>query len=112
MFNKLQIVWTAALSIASLVANANSIPMAANPSTWRLENYVGGGNAVVVWYTNSTCANGNLSLGNNNTAEDRNRFYATVMEAKATNRSMFVYYDNASAPGSCLIISFGIDVGQ
>jgi hypothetical protein len=78
-----------------------------SPSSWRLENYAGG--PVVAWFTSSTCASGQVSFGSSATVADFNRFWATVSIAKTTGKKMFLYYENANAPATCPIISFGLD---
>jgi hypothetical protein len=39
-------------------------------------------------------------------AADKNRFYATMVAAKTSNATMFIYYDDV--PGSCVLVSFGL----
>jgi len=73
-------------------------------NSWKIENYLG--DSIVVWGTPSACSGGALVFPENASKADRNRFYATVMAAKASNLTMFVYYDET--PASCLIVSFGL----
>lgn len=110
MNNLQKLILMFALSAFPLMANANSIGMTANPSSWRLQNYIPGG--VAVYYTGSPCTSGSLELNSTSQTDDKNRFYATVMAAKLSNRSMYVYYDSTNAPYHCIINSFGIDQNQ
>jgi hypothetical protein len=79
-----------------------------SPAAWRLENYPGG-QGTVLWFTSSPCTNGQVSFASSATQADVNRFWATVSIAKTTGKKMFLYFDNATAPGSCPIVSFGLD---
>jgi len=72
------------------------------PTAWRLENYAG--NNVVVWGAGAPECTGNISFDNNGTADDRNRFWATIMTGKTAGKKVFIYYDTTS----CKIISFGL----
>ena len=94
----------------ALSAAASSVQLAAVPSSWRIETYVGatGAGNVVLWYTGSPCTNGELSMSNPS-EQDRNRLWTTVLAAKLANRRMFIYYENANAPSNCPISSFGMD---
>lgn len=75
------------------------------PTGWRLESY--GANAVVLWYTPSVCATGQIVFSANAPTIEHNRLYATVLAAKASGAKVFVNY-NVSG-GVCTIVSFGID---
>jgi hypothetical protein len=77
------------------------------PTNWRLENYPGG--PVQLWFTPSPCTNGGMTLPVGATPADMNRLWALILAAKLSNRKVFVYYDNASVPASCPIVSFGMD---
>ncbi len=96
----------------SFVAHADIIEISVVPATWKLENYVGyaGTTGVVVWYTTSSCATGSLGFPSSASAADMNRFWATVMTAKASQKAMFVRYDNATS--NCAIVSFGLPAGS
>jgi hypothetical protein len=107
---KLQCVRTAAVGAvlaATLgTANATLVFLSAIPNAWRLQDYAGqtGTGNLVLWFTGSTCTNGQLMI-NASTEQEKNRLWSTVMAAKVANRHMFVYYDDAT----CLISSFGMD---
>jgi hypothetical protein len=102
--------WQHALLACALLGGAavsqaqSLVSLSAVPTAWRLENYVAGG--VVLWYTGSTCTNGNLSLPANSVKADHDRLYATISLAKAVGKKAFVYYTNNGT--SCLIASFGM----
>jgi hypothetical protein len=109
---RLQMVRWVAVMVAAIVcsvANATHVMIAEVPANWRLENYPG--NAVAVWYTPSPCLSGGLTFPSTTTSADQNRFWATVLAAKLSGRKMFVYYENANAPSTCPIVSFGMDNG-
>lgn len=78
-----------------------------SPSAWRIENDAS--DAVVRWFTNSTCSSGQVMFGAGATKADLNRFWATVTSAKVTVAKMFLYYDNSNAPASCPAVSFGLE---
>jgi len=100
--------------LASLLAFALSPAYCAmtlitnSPAAWRLESYPGG-QGVVVWFTSSPCTNGQVTFGATASQADANRFWATVAIAKTTGKKIFVYFENAGAPASCPIVSFGLD---
>jgi hypothetical protein len=81
----------------------NSAINTSNASGWVLENY-GNGGPVVIWYSGAVCENGsqNISLPNPNAGEI-NRLWTTIMSAKVSGASIFVWYDNKT----CSIVSFG-----
>jgi hypothetical protein len=72
------------------------------PTGWRLQNYVGG--AVSLYYTSSPCGSGLLLLGAGASADEKNRLWSLVLTAKATNKSVGIFYETTS--GSCNITSF------
>jgi hypothetical protein len=75
---------------------------ASGQQSWKLENYMGDG--VVLWNTPSSCDGGLISLPSNMTTGDKNRLYATLIAAKTSNSTMFIYYDDTPRGG--LLISF------
>ena len=81
---------------------AATVIIDAVPATWRMENYPG--NNVVAWFTGSSCTNGQLTFGTNWTTDDKDRFWALVMAAKVSGKTIGVAYDNATT--GCPIISF------
>ena len=74
------------------------------PTTWKLESY--GEKSVTLWYTPSTCPNGQLTLSPTATLAEHNRLYATILAAKAGNLRLFFYYDETRI--GCPITSFGM----
>ena len=74
--------------------------------SWRLENYMG--NDVTVWGSEAPCAGGRLIFDISATNEDKNRFWATVMAAKTSGKTMFVYYNHDNTAAACIVISFGL----
>jgi len=91
-----------------LSATAASTAITEVPTNWRLENYPASA-GVVVWCSSSACNNGSLTLPSGATAADQNRLWALILAAKLSGHKVFVYYENASAPTSCPILSFGMD---
>ena len=90
--------------LTSAGAYADNVNIEANPSTWKLQNYIGDG--VVLWYTGSSCASGQMTFGTGATSDDKNRLWSTVMAAKVSGRKVYVAYDNSTA--NCYITSFGM----
>lgn len=83
-------------------AVAASVGVTLIPNAWILENYRG--NEVTVW-TNGTTGNcSRLHLDSQWTADDRNRFWSTVMSGKVAQRNVFVFYDDTT----CHLVSFGL----
>lgn len=94
------------LSWGNAQADIRQLYYAATPGqpSWKIENYPG--NVVAVWNTSSSCSQGALGFATDVTVADKNRFYATVMAVKASNLTMFVYYN--ALPDSRNIVSFGL----
>jgi hypothetical protein len=78
--------------------------VASGQTSWKLENYMADG--VAIWNTPSSCTSGGITFPANMTVADKNRFYATLIAAKTSNATMFIYYDEA--PGMCMLVSFGL----
>ncbi|WP_139248305.1 hypothetical protein [Janthinobacterium lividum] len=78
--------------------------VASGQPSWKLENYMADG--VAIWNTPSSCNSGFISFPSNMTANDKNRYYATLIATKTSNATMFIYYDEA--PGVCMLVSFGL----
>lgn len=57
-----------------------------------------------MWYSGSTCTNGQLTFSPTATADERNRFFAMILTAKVSRKVVGIYYDNVN--GSCQINSF------
>jgi hypothetical protein len=94
----------AALALV-LSTNVSAAGFSGVPTGWKLESY--GANGVVLWYTPSTCGNGQLLLPAGSTVTDHNRLYATVLAAKSANISMFIIYEIKD--NYCFITSFGLE---
>ena len=70
---------------------ADMITITAVPTNWTLENSAGG--FINAYNTGTTCPSGRLRLDTGMTEGDKNRFWSTIMTAKAMSRSVTVYYD-------------------
>ncbi|WP_146260176.1 hypothetical protein [Rhizobium tubonense] len=79
--------------------------ISAVPTAWKLEDYMGG--SVVLWFTPSECTSGQLLLPATASTEQRNRLWSTILSAKQTQKSVFVYYNSISS--QCIISSYGAD---
>lgn len=80
--------------------------LTAVPTNWRLQNYVsGGGTGVVLWFTGSVCANGQLLLPSTSGAADHERLFSLILSAKISQRPVFIIYETTN----CVITSFGMD---
>jgi hypothetical protein len=75
------------------------------PTAWRLQNYVGGG--VIVYYVTAPgCTSGGIVMPASATPDEKNRFWSTILTAKATGKAIGIYY---SVTGSnCTVDSFYI----
>jgi len=90
----------------SVGAYANNVSLVAVPTGWKLQNYVS--ENVVIWYSGSPCANGQLTFGANATVNDKNRLWSLIMAAKISGASVEVYYEDSLAPTNCIITSFSL----
>lgn len=70
------------------------------PNGWRLQNYVGGD--LKIFFTGSPCGAGQLRLAG--TDEEKNRLWALILTAKASGKSVGIFYETSS--GACNITSF------
>ncbi|MDR7050149.1 hypothetical protein J2X54_002630 [Duganella sp. 3397] len=102
---RLSVMATVLLSGAAQ-AEIRQMNYSAAQTPWKLENYRA--DAIAVWGTASPCGGGVLGFAPDASLGDKNRFYATVIAAKTTGVTMFVYYDYQAAAGACLIVSFGL----
>ena len=93
----------AALSAAG-IASATSI--SAVPTAWRLQSYPGTG--TVLWFTGSTCTNGQLALDVSDSADRNKLLWATVLAAKSSQIPVVIDYSVNSA-GQCVINDFGLE---
>src|SRR5688572_9895629 len=94
------------LFLAAPAAMAAAVYFSEVPTNWRLENYPHVSD-VGAWFTPSSCPHGRIGLPITAKESDKNRFWALVTAAKLTQKSMFIIYDNATAP-HCTILSFGM----
>jgi hypothetical protein len=101
--------WLTVAISGALLGNAQATPigMIGSMNGWRVENYAN--DQVVIWFASTPCTNGQLTFPSTFTKSDLNRFWATVTAAKVSGAKMFLYYDNANAPVSCPVISFGLE---
>lgn len=78
---------------------------------WRLEQYAGGGEPLVVRLVNTTPCDNNLSFDNTSQVV-KNRFYAFMLTAKIASKPVTIYYiykiDNMGNK-TCNIVSFAAD---
>jgi hypothetical protein len=97
------------LSLAALmmdvgIAEAQTlIGIQASPATWRLQNYVGG-TGVVVYYTSSSCSQGQLTFPAGTTSDDQNRLWSLVLAAKIAGQEVGIFYYVSGS--SCFIQSY------
>lgn len=95
-----------ALSLISVGVSARTIKqLYVVPSSWKMENYFS--DILVVFFSGSVCENGRLSFPDNATISDKNRFWSSVLAARASSSRMFVRYDSDDT--SCAIVSFGVN---
>jgi hypothetical protein len=72
---------------------------------WLVQDYPSG-QGIVLWYTGSSCTNGQLLFDVSEPAERHNRLLAMVLSAKSMGAKMHVEYDVVGT--SCLIRDFGV----
>ena len=77
------------------------------PAQWRLQQY--GSNSAALYYTGSPCPSGLIAVSPSYTADDVNRFWSTVLMAKALGKVMGIIY-NGSTP-SCYLTSYYLKEG-
>jgi 5-keto 4-deoxyuronate isomerase len=75
----------------SQAAWADMVNFTEVPTNWVIENSVGG--TINAYNTPTSCPSGRLRLHTGITEGDKNRFWSTIMTAKATNRTVTIYYD-------------------
>lgn len=73
------------------------------PVKWRLQNYLNDG--VNVYFTSSSCSQGVLYFSGS--ADDKNRFWATVMTSKINNHVVGIFYNQST----CQITSYYMKEG-
>jgi len=88
-------------------AHAVDTFISAVPTTWRITDYPAT-NAVEAFFTGSNCANGRVTLPATATVADKNRFFALILAAKISQKTVFIVYDNSNP--NCRISSFGMEV--
>jgi hypothetical protein len=73
------------------------------PTTWRMQNYIP--NGVFIYYTGAAgCTNGQLNFPTSVTVDDKDRFWSSVLTARATNKPVGIYFTGSGT--SCMIDSF------
>ena len=97
--SKFSLVMLAVLVPTAAFADAN---IEAVPTAWRLQNYTGSN--MNVFYAGSPCIYGSLVLGASVSADDKNRFWSLILTAKATGKTVGIFYETTS--GACNITSF------
>ena len=75
------------------------------PTGWRLQSY---GGSTVLWYTGSTCTNGQLLLDPSWSSDQSKLLWSTIMTAKASQMPVFISY-TVNSSGYCVITSFALD---
>ncbi|PTR33005.1 hypothetical protein C8J98_104216 [Luteibacter sp. OK325] len=96
-----------ALAVSILVAGtaSASTTIDATVNSWLVQDYPSG-QGIVLWYTGSTCTNGQLLFNVGEPVERHNRLLAMILSAKAMGARMHVTYNVVN--GSCLINDFGV----
>jgi hypothetical protein len=102
----LALVAGAMCSVSSLAFADTTIT--AVPTAWRLQDYAGGAQ-IAIWYTGSSCTNGQLLVDPTWSIDQAKMVWSTVMAAKASQLPVIFGY-TVNSSGSCIITSFGLDV--
>ena len=92
------------LSTALFSFHTEAAVISAIPDKWKLENYIGG--KVVIWYSETSCQTGKLSLPTHSTSEDHNRLWSLILAAKTASSKVTIHYNENA--GNCEIVSFGL----
>ena len=103
----------------STAAHAAEGFLEANPATWRLQNYVGDGKGLAIWYSGSTDLTGaschgagKLFLPVTAPLSEHERLWSLIMAAKLSGRKVFIFFERpstANQPTCGQISSFGIE---
>lgn len=83
-----------------------------DPQSWRIENYAGSSNPIVLWFADPACSNGHIGFDGKATEGDFNRLWITVALAKLTGKKIFVYFNDDGGASACTIVSFGLLEGS
>lgn len=97
----------ACLGISMLAAGTASASTGfdAPVSGWLVQDYPAP-QGVVLWYTPSTCGNGQLMFNASDSQDRQNRLVAMVLAAKAMGGKMHITYEVVN--GGCMISDFGV----
>ena len=100
-------VTSCALAASILLAGtANASTTIDGPvNAWLVQDYPSG-QGIVLWYTPSSCTNGQLLFNVGEPVERHNRLLAMVLSAKAMGAKMHVTYDVVN--GACIVNDFGV----
>jgi hypothetical protein len=80
------------------------ISIQAVPSAWLIQNYVP--NNTDLFYTGSSCLNGQLIFPSTAVQADQDRLWALILTAKSSGQQVLLYYYVTG--GNCYISSFGL----
>lgn len=94
---------TFALASISWSEAAHATNLEAVPTAWRLQDYNDG--AISIFYTGSTCSQGQLILPNTANNDSKQRLWSLILTAKVASKSVGVFYHYEPSVG-CLIDSF------
>jgi hypothetical protein len=104
-FSKTRLVVSILTFFVGVSAHAQTqtlISIQGSPAAWRLQDYVGIG--VTVYFTGSSCTDGQLTFPSGTSSDDQNRFWSLIMAAKIAGQTVGVYYYVSGS--SCLISSY------
>ncbi len=95
-----------AFSFSSMVTAdlASAEIVQAVPTDWRLQDY--GDGAVTLYFTGSSCSQGQLTLTADVNNDSKNRLWSIVSVGKTAVRSVGIYYHYDSSSNICVIDSF------
>jgi hypothetical protein len=106
-FSKTRLIVTILTVFVGVAAHAQTqtlINIEGAPAAWRLQDYVGLSPGVTVWFTGSSCTNGQLSFPSGTSSDDQNRFWSLIMAAKIAGQTVGVYYYISGS--SCVLNSY------
>lgn len=97
----------ALISASPAIVAQTQVSISAVPTSWRLQEYIP--DNLAIWFSGSSCVNGQLLLPSTASSETKKRLWATILAAKNSGHKVFVYYSVDSTTGACLIQSYGAD---
>lgn len=88
-------------------SNPSDINIEADPTPWRLQDYMNG--SIYTWFAGSNCTQGLVILPESVSEDIKQRYWSVVMSAKASGKKVGIFYTNNN--GTCTITNFYLREG-